>query len=361
MIRFSSIHFILLITLSVIVALPIRAQQVYERPSVGVEHLTLKIFGAADYPAIEPLLDAFQLRYPSVRLFYSEFGTRDLYQHFIDQYPETPDLVLSSAMDLQVKLVNDGYAQRHRSSETTALPEWARWRDEIFGFTYEPAVIALNRGFLGEDKLPVSRAELLELIRRKSDQVRGLIGTFDIAKVGVGYLTWSYDSQQSGSYGRMLESFGSHQVKLFPSSASMLRALSRGDIVIAYNLLGSYAHAWAKSHPEISIVLPSDYTALVMRTAFIPKNAENPSDARRFLDFLISREGQQLLADRSSLYPIREDITGETTAQGLRSRTRSPLRPIPLGLPLLVQTDQASRQALLEEWQRAVANEVPVP
>lgn len=336
------------------VCVPATAEQFIEMPAVGTQRSVVNIHGAADYPAIKPFFEMFQKQNPGVSIRYTEFNTQVLYHHFLDTYPRTPDLMLSSAMDLQVRLVNDGYAQPYRSPETEALPTWARWRDEIFGFTYEPAVIAMNSGFLADERLPRNRAELLELIRRKQGQVQGRIGTFDIAKVGVGYLTWSHDSQQSASYGRMLESFGAHEAKLFPSSASMLKALAAGDIVIAYNLLGSYAHAWAKRYPAISVILPADYTALVMRTAFIPKNASNPEGAKKLLDLLLSREGQQLLADHSSLYPIREDVHGETSASELRKSSGSLLRPIPLGLPLLIHTDQASRRALLTEWERAM-------
>ena len=334
-----------------LLTLPLKAEKRFEHPTIKSTTSQLNIYGAADYPAISPLIYAFQQQYPTVHVNYSEFGTRNLYRHFLDHQPNNPDLMLSSAMDLQVKLVNDGYAQAYHSNETASLPGWASWRNEIFGFTYEPAVIAINSGFLSDEKLPENRAELLELIRRKGDQVRGRIGTFDIEKVGVGYLIWSHDSQQTGSYGRLLESFGAHQARLFPSSASMLQALANGEILIAYNVLGSYAHAWSRRYPVISVILPSDYTTLVMRSAFIPKEAPNAAEAKRFLDFLLSKSGQQILADQSSLYPIREDITGETTAKGLRVSSNRPLRPIPLGLQLLVLTDQMKRELLLEEWE----------
>jgi ABC-type Fe3+ transport system substrate-binding protein len=115
------------------------------------------------------------------------------------------------------------------------------------------------------------------------------------------------------------------EARLFTSSAAMLRALVRGDIVIAYNVLGSYAHAWAKRHPLLTVVLAEDYTTVIMRTAFVPKSARNPEDARRFLDFLLSNEGQQVLADEASLYPVRGDIVGKTGASRLRLTFNSPL------------------------------------
>lgn len=314
----------------------------------------LVISGAADYPEIKPILAAFSAKYPMIKVQYTEYSTRDLYLDAISNKSKGMDLILSSAMDLQIKLVNDGYAQPYRSSETAKLPTWARWRDEIFGYSYEPATIAVNKTFFGEDPIPQNRADMLEYIRRNAEITTGRLATFDIAKVGVGYLLWAHDSQQTGNYGRILESFGAHDARVFPSSASMLGALAAGEIMIAYNVLGSYAASWSKAHPDIVVVLPRDYTTVLMRSAFIPKNANNIANARRFLDYLLSEEGQQVLAEKSSFYPVREDLQGNVAAKSLRVSAHGPLRPIALGLPLLVLSDQMKRQLLLEEWERAL-------
>ncbi|UTW11510.1 ABC transporter substrate-binding protein [Marinobacterium rhizophilum] len=330
-----------------------QADTLWELPARQQESAVLQIYGGADYAAIAPLLQAYQGAYPSVRLLYREFGTQELYHRFLAQLPRAPDLVMSSAMDLQFKLVNDGHAQAYRSAQTQALPDWARWRNEIFGITYEPAVMVINSGFLDNETLPSSRAELIDLIRRKGDQVRGRIGTFDIEKVGLGYLVWSHDNLRTASNGRLLESFSLHDARLFNSSAAMLQQVAEGQIVIAYNVLGSYAHAWARQYPVLNVIMPSDYTTVIMRSAFIPRAAENTLDAQRFLDFMLSLQGQQILADQSSLYPIREEVSGETGAQKLRLSNNSPLRPVPLGVSLLVLTDGMKRSLALEEWRDA--------
>lgn len=226
--------------------------------------------------------------------------------------------------------------------------------NEIFGFTYEPAVLAINKRLLGDLPVPRSRAELLSLVRNNPGLFRGRIGTFDIEKVGAGYLTWAHDRQQSGSYGRMLEVFGSHQARRFPSSAAMLKALSNDELVVAYNLLGSYAQAWAEEHPEVLVINPEDYTTLIMRTAFIPKQARHVRLAGLFLDFLLSERGQKLLADRSGFYPVRERLKGYQTASSLRQLSDSRFRPIPLDLSLLVLMDRAKKQLILDEWERAM-------
>lgn len=327
--------------------------------SLPLPSVTLKIDGAADYPEINPLIKVFEAENPDIKIQYTEHGSSRLYKDVREGLTDSSDLIMSSAMDLQIKLVNDGYAQPHESEETASLPEWASWRNEIFGFTYEPAVIVYNHDFLSRNSsivAPVvsSRARMLEYIRQNSARITGRIGTFDISKVGVGFLIWSHDSQQTGSYGRILESFGVHQARLFPSSASMLQAIAEGEIAIAYNVLGSYAYSWAEKYPQIRIVLPTDYTTVIMRSAFIPKKAPHPVQAKHFLDFLLSEKGQKVLAETSSFFPMRENIRELNPRKLLRVSDHSPVRPIPLGLPLLVQNDQMKRELLLDEWERAL-------
>lgn len=343
-----------LVLLLVLWASPVVSEEVYQLPAIGDETSLLQLYAAADFPVFEPVLVEFQKRHPDVAIRYSEFNTRVLYESYLDRLPRSPDLMLSSAMDLQVKLVNDGHARTHRSDETQALPMWANWRNEIFGFTYEPVVIAINNKFLSEDQQPATRSELLDLIRHESDRLMGRIGTFDIENVGVGYLTWAHDRQQSGSYGRLLEAFGTHRARRFPSSSSMLRNVNSGEILIAYNVLGSYAKSWAELYPNVTVVMPDDYTALVMRSAFIPKRAPNPEIAHLFLDFLLSVDGQQLLADEANLFPIREEVVGELPAHSLTQQPDTRFQPIPLSLSLLMYTDQAKRGLIFEEWEAAM-------
>ncbi|WP_417545456.1 extracellular solute-binding protein [Marinobacter sp.] len=343
-----------LVLLLVLWASPVVSEEVFHLPAIGDEATLLQLYAAADFPVFEPVLAEFQKRHPDVAIRYSEFNTRVLYESYLERLPRSPDLILSSAMDLQIKLVNDGHARTHRSDETQALPMWAKWRNEIFGFTYEPVVIAINNKFLSEDQQPATRSELLDLIRQESDRLMGRIGTFDIENVGVGYLTWAHDRQQSGSYGRLLEAFGTNRARRFPSSSSMLRNVNGGEILIAYNVLGSYAKSWAELYPNVSVVMPDDYTALIMRSAFIPKRAPNPEIAHLFLDFLLSVDGQQLLADEADLFPIREEVVGELPAHSLNQQPDTRFQPIPLSLSLLMYTDQAKRRLIFEEWEAAM-------
>ncbi|GGB79251.1 ABC transporter substrate-binding protein [Marinobacterium zhoushanense] len=343
-----------LFLLLIVLATNLHAANLFQIPAASSPSTKLIIYGAADYPAISPLLMAFHRKYPNIDIEYTEGNTLKLYQKFLADQPNGPDVMLSSAMDLQFKLVNDGYARPYLSSETERLPHWANWRNEIFGFTYEPAVIVVNRTLLDSADIPRSRSELLTLLRRQNESLRGRIGTFDIERVGIGYLTWANDRQQTTSYGRLLEAFGNSLARQYPSSASMLQSLQDKELTIAYNVLGSYANSWAKVYPDLQVILPEDFTTLVMRSAFISRSARNLESARLFVDFLLSKEGQRILADASNLYPIRDDISGYETITSLIKVDDSRFKPIYLDLSLLAISDQSKKQIILDEWDSAM-------
>ncbi|MBJ7552479.1 ABC transporter substrate-binding protein [Marinomonas ostreistagni] len=319
-------------------------------------HKILKVYGAADFSAIEPILKNFALEQDNLSVLYREFSTRELYR-YVTERGEWPDILLSPAMDLQVKLINDGYAIPFESESTSRLPKWASWRNELYAFTYEPVAIAINRRILGDDDLvPKDRTELLNLIRSKESLFRGKIGLLDLETVGLGYLMWANDSQQSRTYGRLLEVFGANRAKLYPNSTSMLQALAQGDIYIAYNVLGSYASEWAARFNELSVILPNDYTAVILRSALIPKAAQLKNEAKLFINYLLSEKTQRLLSEHSSLIPISSSYDTNEDIATLRQSELSPLQPINLGFPLLLLTDQAKRSLLLKEWDNAIQN-----
>ena len=90
------------------------------------------------------LIEAFEHAHPTIDIRYTEFNTSELHAAVLAASPdEAPDIVISSAMDLQVELVNRGLALPITVSNET--PEWARWRNELFGFTSEPVALVFNR------------------------------------------------------------------------------------------------------------------------------------------------------------------------------------------------------------------------
>jgi len=337
--------------------IPASIAELVRFPALGPPADTLVIYSSTDLDRIGHLVRVFQERYPGIAIDYHELNTLELYQRIIDETDAgapTADLSLSSAMDLQIKLVNDGYGRPYHSGETEALPEWANWRNEAIGFTYEPAVIIYNRALAPELKRVGSRFELAKMLSDQSLNMRNRVVTYDPEHSGLGYLFATQDAARSEDFWYLARSLGDSGVQLMTTTSSMIDKVASGDALIAYNVLGSYALARARENSDLAITIPQDYCLVMSRIAVISKAARSPQAAGNFVDFLLSKEGQELIAGPAFLYAIRTDISGEATAKNLQETANGPLIPIHFGPGLLVYLDRMKRDDFLTRWQRAM-------
>ena len=304
----------------------------------------LTIHSTTDLIYFEPLIKAFQEQNAGIEVEYTVLSSTDLFSAVNDSSVSI-DLAISSAMDLQMKLANDGKTLAYRSNATDALPAWARWRDRVFAFTLEPAALLMSKQALDGLEPPRNRQELTALLRNNAERFAGRVGTYDIRESGAGYLFATQDNRQSDAYWRLAEVMGGLEPKLYCCSGQMIDDIRSGELMMAYNVVGSYA-ANAFGPDDDGIVVPlQDYTHILQRTALIPASATAESVAGRFIDFLIGDSGQQLLRSDTSLSSV--------STEELESFQY--LRPIRLGPGLLVYLDKIKRRQFLHEWTEALS------
>ncbi|GGE78219.1 ABC transporter substrate-binding protein [Sphingomonas prati] len=306
----------------------------------------LTVYGNADRAELVGVVAAFRRAYPGIAVRYADLGSTEIYRRVTaERRARRPsaDLVWSSAMNLQVKLINDGYAQAYASPEKPALPAQAVWKNMGYGVTAEPIGIAYNRRLIPDAAMPRDHAGLEALLRRRRAQFTGRVTTFDPRQSDVGYLYLSEDMSITRDSRALLSAIAATKPVLVARTEPMLAAVAAGRQAIAYNVIGSYALERAKRDPRIGVVLPRDYTIVTSRIAFIAADARAPAAAKLFLDFLLSRRGQSLLAERS-LWPVRTDVPA-------RRMPAAQARPIRVGPQLLVYLDRITRQRFLRDWQ----------
>jgi iron(III) transport system substrate-binding protein len=317
----------------------------------------LVVYSTTDVSAASPLLADFEAMYPGIEVEYTKMNSPDLYHRFISETESggrSADVTWSSSMDLQIKLANDGYADHYNSPEIRSIPQWAVWRGEAYGTTFEPLAIAYNRKLVAADEVPQTHSDLLRLFTEMRRKYRGNITTYDIERSAVGFLAATQDSLAMPSFWSLVDAMGACDAELEVNTSTMLERIASGRILLGYNLLGSYAIANARRDPSIGIVLPRDYTLVLSRVILIARRAVHPNAARLWIDYLLSQRGQAIVADRSRLFSIRPDVKGEFTAAELSERLGNSVRPIGVGPGLLVHLDQAKRLAITKRWREAL-------
>ncbi|MBB5514496.1 iron(III) transport system substrate-binding protein [Rubricella aquisinus] len=309
----------------------------------GTGDVTLRILSTADLEVFEPYLLAFQAEQPAVTIDYSVVSSAELHRAITDG--ASFDLALSSAMDLQFRLANDGFAQSYRSDDTQALPDWARWRDLVFAFTAEPAVVVLSTDRFEGLEIPTTRQELITLLRENAADFAGAVGTYDVRESGLGYLFATQESRSTDAFWRLSEVMGRLDPQLYCCSGQMIDDVTEGRLALAYNVLGSYAaeRMARDSGGRVQILRMQDFANVMLRTAIIPKTATEREAAGALIDML-ARLGLREDAGQWPLPPLNSAGPGEAPEYG----------PIRLGPALMVYLDPLNRRTFLTEWEDAM-------
>lgn len=337
--------------------------EVAEFPAQSGEARQLVIYSSLDTDLARPLILAFQARNPDVAVRYEDLLTGALHDRIVAESQnggETADFAFSSAMDLQVKLANDGYARAVLTPDTPDWPDWANWRDTAYALTFEPAVFAYHKPSFADYPPPATRADLMRWMAERPAAAQGRVGTYDIARSGVGYLFLARDQELYPGIWAVISAMGQAGVQQYPTSGDLLARIADGRIAVGYNLLGSYAAEWARQHPDVGLILPRDFTVVVSRVALVPEAAAAPELGAEFLAFLMSPDGQRLLSETLRLPAVSLEVAGQPgPAGGLQDLSGLRLKPVPVSPGLLAYLDQATRKRLIDRWTRALAGELP--
>ncbi|MTH36283.1 extracellular solute-binding protein [Paracoccus limosus] len=319
----------------------------------------LTIYSSLDQELARPLVLAFQQAHPDIAVRYEDMLTGALHDRIVAETEAgtgTADFAFSSAMDLQVKLANDGYARPVVTPDTADWPDWANWRDTAYALTYEPAVFAYHKPSFRDHPPPATRADLMRWMAEHPDQAQGRIGTYDVSRSGVGYLFLARDQELYPGIWQVVTAMGRAGVQQFPTSGALLERIADGRLALGYNLLGSYAADWARSHPSIGLILPRDFTVVVSRVGLVPAGARAPELGAGFLAMLMSPEGQALLSRTLRLSAVSLEVAGRPSpAGGMEDLAGLRLKPVLVSPGLLAYLDQATRARLLARWNDALA------
>ncbi|PWJ21609.1 ABC transporter substrate-binding protein [Jannaschia seohaensis] len=309
----------------------------------GTGERVLRILSTADLTVFDPFLAAFHRERPDLALDYSVVSSAEL--HRAIREGAAFDLAISSAMDLQFQLVNDGFAQDYRSAVTETLPGWARWREQIFAFTTEPAVVVISTERFAGLPPPETRQDLIDVLRDHPERFHGAVGTYDVRVSGLGYLFATQEARSTDAYWRLSEVMGRLDPQLYCCSGQMIDDVASGRLALAYNVLGSYAadRLAQDSGGRVRILRMQDFSNVILRTAFIPMAATEREAAGALIDTLLIAGLRESPGDWP-LPPLGRASEGSGAGFG----------PIRLGPALMVYLDPLNRRAFLREWENAM-------
>ena len=168
-------------------------------------------------------------------------------------------------------------------------------------FSALPVVLIYNTKLVSPDKI-TGWSSLSDPI------FRGRIAFADPAISGSSFTALATQILAGTSMDKTLAAFAENlQGKTLSSSGDVLNAVVDGSCLVGITLEET-ALKYIAAGADLAMVYPEEGTSCVPDASAIVKGAPHSENAKRFLDFTVSYEVQQMLSESSYRRPVRSDI-----------------------------------------------------
>jgi len=255
--------------------------------------------------ALRPLADAFMNKYPFVKMTYWRGDTEDIIENLsAEERANHPVADVAEGTGVGDLAVGAGLTQPYYTPLVEQLPE--RYRDPGNRWTYTRISYfsaAYNTKLVPPGTQPKSYDDLLD--PRWRGKLAWRVGTASGTPLFITTIRLSRGEAAANDYFRELAqqkmiNFGSG------SARTLVDRVIAADFPIALNI---FAH-----HPLISKAKGAPVDSQLMNpvpstagTMVIAKGLRHPYAAMLLADFILSQQGQQILAD-AEYFPVRSDV-----------------------------------------------------
>jgi iron(III) transport system substrate-binding protein len=286
-------------------------------------------------PGGDTWFETFRKAYPGITVEATRLGSSALAQRFTTEYAagaSQTDAVMTLFDDTLVRWQQDGWVRRVSVPEAAGMPAHYKRDDRLFTIQLTRSVAFSNKSRVRENDAPRDWADFFD--PKWKDKV-GMDPPW--RSVVVQGMIAEWDAIGLKDTARRLKANG---VRFFNGSAGVIQALIRGDINVAPVIESPVASALADGAP-LRVNFPTSGVPAMESMAFLPEKAPHPEVGLVFLNWVLSKEGQQAL----------QDITGATvTRPGV---TPSKILPGVEGQKIVLATDVLTperQKAIIEEW-----------
>jgi iron(III) transport system substrate-binding protein len=288
--------------LKALIPLTMAAALAFAAPVSAQPKGTVILYTSMVLSVIEPIVAEFHKRHPGIKIDLLYTGSVPLEQRIFAEL-EAGDLradvmwTANPAMFLNLK--QRGALMAYRSPHAKAIPEGLRDPD---GMYYAGRIFHMGIGYntrlVPKDKVPKTWDEFLEFGPRAASASPLHSGTnFNMlgAFVQNDKLGWKW-----------FEKARAKGMKVVRGTGDVTRGLTSGEFAVVKGIDYIMAAEAAKGAP-VAFVFPRDGALSLASPMAIGAKARNPEAAKVFIDFVLSREGQQLLVSMHYL-PVRGDV-----------------------------------------------------
>lgn len=282
----------------------------------GAEAMELTVYYGATLDQMTPVLDAFQAKYPDIKLKSYRAANEELAATMEMETrsgnPQFDVVVQGNGPVITLQGKYDCF-EPFTCASSEAVAESLRDPDGIMtpvgtGFY----VIIYNTNLVSAQEAPKSFKDLMD-----SKWENAITLADPTSSSSVYTLIWMMTQYlDSETYGwNFFEKMQELNANYVASHGTIGELVSMGERKVGIQVMATAGTSLKKGDP-IAIVYPEEGMPSEVNVAAIRKGTPNQEAAGLFVDFLLSEEGQKMVAENLGWIPVRTDLTDYALADG---------------------------------------------
>ena len=279
------------------------------------------IYANTNQAVWEPVFRDFQKKYPWVtKISANNIEDEEVFQRQLSEMATntpTADLLIGSAAQAWVEYAGrDNSLMEYESPELSKLPDYAELLPNVYAISLDPIGMIYNSAVV--DKPMTGINDLVDYVTADPGKYKNMVSTRDIGGL------WGFQVMRAWTEGN--PDAWNLAEKILPlarpetSSGSQKDKVLSGEYASAFLVSASVGYpAEKESSGLLTFVLPKDGTVVLSRGMGITPKAPHAATAKLFVDFIMSEEGQNSVAE-GGLTSYRDSVKpgeGQHTYQQL--------------------------------------------
>ena len=296
------------------------------------------LYSSNSVDAINAVTEEFNKKYPDIKISAVRGSTGAMMQRIkAEAGAPKADIFWSGGFSV-LRLYKD-FFQPYQSSEYASLASGYREPAGLWaGTNAHVMVIMVNKRALKGDPMPKTWSDLAH--PRWKDR----LVVSDPEKTSSSLATlWGIEQ----SLGKEPLKGIAKNATITSTASQVYDGVAKGEFAVGMTMEYAAQEYVAGGNKDVEIVYPSEGTFIAPEGMALVKGGPNPSDAKKFYDFLASKQAQEMLVTKFFRRPIRDDV--DTTKVGLPRTTTFKVAPID------DVKAAAAQPAFIASWKELVA------
>lgn len=280
-------------------SLPAQAQTWDETVAAAKKEGKVVFYNNLQPNGIEPLLSKFRAVYPSIQPEQIRLGSNPLIERFQTEFTagrHLADVLITFPDERIVEGLKAGWMAEWTPPELSNFPPAINEANKLYTLQYAREALIWNKTLVKPADEPKEWTDLFD------PKWKG--------KVGMNPPWRSVSIQQIVAFWEdkgitnSAEKLKANEVRFFEGSGGIIQAVVRGDVRIA-ELTDLPLNPLLEDGAPVGFVYPASGTTLSANKAFVAAKAPHPNAARVFVNWLMTKEGQEALQQYCGLSVTR--------------------------------------------------------